>query len=916
MQASIKRVATIQSVTSRLRSASLTHGPSKPQHASSAAQLPRTKIGPASEHLLAELLALYWEGIERDIALILSTLTEWQHEDALPEEHDPLVYGYETFLDQVCQSRREDGWKDRNSYGDDYSGAFANRAYEVLANAESEQRRDTVRELVGYQDGKHLSGHTLRQRARLLLQSAQWLDFDKVVEHREPLHNGLRLAPAQIHLALDPQKTPPVLKAESVLCGRCSSAIRGSMFVGPGGSNDVICQNCYFGSDSYGRPDWHKRYKSCCLDGDITTDVSQRLCNCKTLTKVSDGKPKPLFPISPDKSSRNKHGPCALMAVDNTLAEAKFDSTRLKTDKSLSLSDYKGLMKKESDKSREKDNKLGKKQTPDLTYYMPEFGIDKFQKEGGGTPPYLRPAMPQQPFGHVHMALRFGTVLIENGVANTDGGVVITTRGPLRLAHSDEASDGDGSSLLISGSERTLYRQNRPRTPKRHKLMAKQIVGGAFCGFLDEDAEEHIIDILIDGSSKTQSEKIPHDALATIMLELKHYLIDHVELHLSTIASKLTDKRFELAWNFSSNACKDFCDNLLNVGMYQSLFAPQVSQFDKSPSYLMSFVCRPGPLVADFPWSKYDVPQGLVEEYLLRIQHGRHEDSDFIDSLSEYWSDFGAFGAAPYKYQDLFPWDCSEAYGRNPAKCGSCNISKHVWAFPYDSWSAISMHMARESFLYPPSSEKGEQGWFQNRMRVLLAQSALLAVAAAMAKSPEMQVGTRWLSSAAASEVSSAKDRVKLGGIHRAQPYSHHYERGMGASYFVPDWVASSGRLEYYERKREQRMKLAEKGQSGWNSETMRARTETKRFFRQPPTDPPGVPYWSSIPSNDLSTYVAIGLSGAYDGGDDGGGGGGGDSGGGGGCGSGGGGGDSGGGDGGGGGGCGGGCGGGGDGCG
>jgi hypothetical protein len=446
--------------------------------------------------------------------------------------------------------------------------------------------------------------------------------------------------------------------------------------------------------------------------------------------------------------------------------------------------------------------------------------------------------------------------------------------------------------------------------------MAKQIVGGAFCGFLDEDAEEHIIDILIDGSSKTQSEKIPHDAIATIMLELKHYLIDHVELHLSTIASKLTDKRFELAWNFSSNACKDFCDNLLNVGMYQSLFAPQVSQFDKSPSYLMSFVCRPGPLVADFPWSKYDVPQGLVEEYLLRIQHGRHEDSDFIDSLSEYWSDFGAFGEAPYKYQDLFPWDCSEAYGRNPAKCGSCNISKHVWAFPYDSLSAISMHMARESFLYPPSSEKGEQGWFQNRMRVLLAQSALLAVAAAMAKSPEMQVGTRWLSSAAASEVSSAKDRVKLGGIHRAQPYSHHYERGMGASYFVPDWVASSGRLEYYERKREQRMKLAEKGQSGWNSETMRARTETKRFFRQPPTDPPGVPYWSSIPSNDLSTYVAIGLSGAYDGGDDGGGGGGGDSGGGGGCGSGGGGGDSGGGDGGGGGGCGGGCGGGGDGCG
>jgi hypothetical protein len=38
-----------------------------------------------------------------------------------------------------------------------------------------------------------------------------------------------------------------------------------------------------------------------------------------------------------------------------------------------------------------------------------------------------------------------------------------------------------------------------------------------------------------------------------------------------------------------------------------------------------------------------------------------------------------------YPYQDLFPWDCTEAYNRYPAKCGKCNTSNHVLAFPFDS---------------------------------------------------------------------------------------------------------------------------------------------------------------------------------------------------------------------------------------
>ena len=115
----------------------------------------------------------------------------------------------------------------------------------------------------------------------------------------------------------------------------------------------------------------------------------------------------------------------------------------------------------------------------------------------------------------------------------------------------------------------------------------------------------------------------------------------------------------------------------------------------------MSFVCRPGAYVKAKTKSKFDVPNGLTEEYLFKFRYGRHDESDIIDSLAEYWYDWGSFESGIYPYQDVFPWDCTEAYGRYPSKCSECNISKHVWAFPFDSWSLVSLHLSRGRQLYP-----------------------------------------------------------------------------------------------------------------------------------------------------------------------------------------------------------------------
>jgi hypothetical protein len=122
--------------------------------------------------------------------------------------------------------------------------------------------------------------------------------------------------------------------------------------------------------------------------------------------------------------------------------------------------------------------------------------------------------------------------------------------------------------------------------------------------------------------------------------------------------------------------------------------------------YLVSFVCRFGshdgfPKKVR-PGSTLAAPNGLTEEYLLWYRrYGHHNDSDIVDSLMEYWTDWGAFPEPIFPHQDRFPWDCAEAQSKEAdaatqnAKCGNCKIAKHLWAFPFDSWSIVQLHLFR-----------------------------------------------------------------------------------------------------------------------------------------------------------------------------------------------------------------------------
>lgn len=390
------------------------------------------------------------------------------------------------------------------------------------------------------------------------------------------------------------------------------------------------------------------------------------------------------------------------------------------------------------------------------------------------------------------------------------------------------------SLLVTRKTDRLLLVQNRrPRGPKRYKVMMKQVVGGAFCNFFEHDLERKIVDALIKESRVEVDPGLDFEDLSTLFNEsldrlmdlIKPYLAGRIKVMLASIGSRLLSHDVDIHWDLSKNTCQTFCDSIID----HNVFGPLVAQrrmsnqnrrtTEPDPLYLMSFVCRPSAYRAEKSVSKYSVPNGLTEEYILKFHYGRQEDSDMIDTLSEYWYDWGAFGGPIYKYQDVFPWDCTEAYGRGDIQCGKCDIGKHLWAYPFDSWSIISLHLLRGRHLYPPSTPldsssttptknivMNDVAWFRNRMSILLGQRSLLTVAKAMARSPKFHSSTAWLHQ----QDDARLDRLKLGGIHRAQPFSHHFERGAYHLFFIAEWahLRRTDQIAEYEKLRDGRMKL------------------------------------------------------------------------------------------------------------
>jgi hypothetical protein len=185
----------------------------------------------------------------------------------------------------------------------------------------------------------------------------------------------------------------------------------------------------------------------------------------------------------------------------------------------------------------------------------------------------------------------------------------------------------------------------------------KQVVGGLFSGLGRDHHQQDIVCRLVEvtrsiriTNSPRQRELQIRRAAEQMTTTIKTAYNIEVRKFLGVLVNRLLDRSLKLRFDLRRNNCQFFCENLLNKTPFQNFV-----DLGDNPLYAMSFATRPGSHADVDIVSRFDVPLGLTEEYLLNYQYGRYSDSDIIDTLHEYWHDWGNFGTHLYLYQGLFP---------------------------------------------------------------------------------------------------------------------------------------------------------------------------------------------------------------------------------------------------------------------
>ena len=209
---------------------------------------------------------------------------------------------------------------------------------------------------------------------------------------------------------------------------------------------------------------------------------------------------------------------------------------------------------------------------------------------------------------------------------------------------------------MALSSKRSLYTRTQTKPLRRVKAFLKQTVGDPFQGLSKPDLESDIIRSLVSASERYKDDPRQPAATRTQNLKkevenienlLKRLLDPRVTYFIKEIAERLLDPRTKLTWSLTGNNCQNFCNAMLPWEKVGSFLGPSATS-DGIP-YLMSFVTRPGSYRREKVVSKFDVPNGLTEEYLLKFRHGRHDDSDLVDTLQEYWHDWGSSSSAAFR---------------------------------------------------------------------------------------------------------------------------------------------------------------------------------------------------------------------------------------------------------------------------
>ncbi|KAH8423598.1 uncharacterized protein LDX57_001358 [Aspergillus melleus] len=652
--------------------------------------LPWELVGPGESYLLVELEKLYWAGVERELKNIIQTLRVWRRPEysyiSIPDETDDFIYGFDTFIDQVCQEsrefalrygkrrRREDADKPSAILGQDHKSEYALKQAFLDNKAERNSMRIRGEVRAEIENLPQLEG--LELRAAMLLQSAGklfsfrclvhllisipgFLDIDKITEYRPPRDKSRpRPGIPQLTLTINEHSQP---EFHPLHCSACNAIIYDSMFARQPfvPKPYTICSDCYW-AQHYSDPAFVKVHKHSVLHA-IDTSTSGRLCKCESVPHFdSSGRSRSLFPLNPnDRHITSGKDRCPLLDLAGMVSHAKYrgllSSIGMKPQGSESGSVGRMIERVKSIKLGKADRKNNASQVG--TGHLRDMDHTAGPPAEDDIPAFFRHRTENNPFGDEHMALRVGPLVIENGVESTKSGALITLRNP-PVFHERFEHAASQPALMVDGTpERLLWQQSNRLVsqPKRYKTMMKQVVGVPFSGLVrsKQDQELEILKLVVEASqsatasSESDLQQDLDSRISRILDQLQDLLLPRVRVYLSSIASQLLNPSTTLTWNPTSNTCHSFCTSLLDPTLFTPLVngPPKNPDTNTNPLYLISFYTPPPqpnqhPLTqtpTPIPRTKHDIPPGHIQEFL--IQPSTSPSSNLIDSLTHYSTD-------------------------------------------------------------------------------------------------------------------------------------------------------------------------------------------------------------------------------------------------------------------------------------
>ena len=111
------------------------------------------------------------------------------------------------------------------------------------------------------------------------------------------------------------------------------------------------------------------------------------------------------------------------------------------------------------------------------------------------------------------------------------------------------------TSLALS-QERKLFKAAQPTRPRRIKAFMKQVVGGVFCGYQNEELEHEIITLLAAETKLCQSDPMKSAAFnrkrirqsaQRVLSKLKKLIQDRLRVYIEAIVNRLFNPKVALS---------------------------------------------------------------------------------------------------------------------------------------------------------------------------------------------------------------------------------------------------------------------------------------------------------------------------------------------------------------------------------